>query len=67
MSKKPPIFQVRINPDLGAKVEELRERYEARVSKAAFVELLITRGIGVTEPKQRICDLADNSESTFKK
>jgi len=68
MSKKPAkITQVRISPELVRRITELRDKCEFKVSFPAYVETLITRGIGVTEPKQRICDLADNSESTFKK
>jgi len=65
MSKKPDkITQVRINPELAKKVDELRDKCEFKVSRNSFVESLIAKGIGATE---KISDLADNSGSTTRK
>ena len=68
MTKKPAkITQVRISPQLAKRITALRDQCEFKVSFPAYVETLITRGINATFQTQRICDLADNSESTFKK
>ena len=50
---------------MAVKVEALREQYEARISKAAFVELLLFRGIGVTKAINGQSDT--QPDSTFKK
>jgi hypothetical protein len=71
MSKKPDkITQVRISPQLAKRITALRDKCEFKVSFPAYVETLITRGINATfqtSGPQRISDLADNADSTFKK
>lgn len=45
MKKKPPIFQVRIPPELGAEIESMRAGFAARITRPAFVEMLIRSGM----------------------
>ena len=73
MTKKTTkITQVRINPELSKRIDDLRIRSSFKVSRNSFVEFLLNDSVTSAErgdliKSQRICDLADNSDSPFKK
>ncbi len=55
--------QVRLDPLLSKKVDELRGKCGFKVSRAAFVDTLILKGINSMEAKED----GDLGESSFKK
>lgn len=43
--KKPPICQVRIEPELAAEMEEMRKNFPCKVSLSSYANVVIRAGI----------------------
>ncbi len=64
MKKPTKVMQVRISPELATRIDAMRDQSEFVISRPAFVEALLYRGIEFS--KQSAVE-SDTGESSFKK
>lgn len=67
--KKLPVFQVRISPELAVEIESMRESFSARITRPAFVEMLVRSGMVAHRTVNKLNELDSRSiaASAFKK